>query len=425
MRRLLHGYLGLVARLFYRLRHLGGEVPSTGPVILVANHPNGLVDSVILSMAARRPVSFLAKEPIFRMPVIGSLARAFGAIPVYRAQDGADTERNRDMFRAVTGLLNGGGAVGLFPEGISHDQPELQPLRTGAARMALGAEPARGPGVLVIPVGITYRDKGRFRSVCTVEVGEPLPAPHPGAGDDRETVRRFTAEIDDALRQVTLNLESREDLPLLRLAERIWDWREGHTVQRLRVLADWGRVFAEHSPSRLAEIRRRLAVFDRQLRYLGLKPDHLDVTYGFGLVVRYVTGTVAPLVLGVPVFLLGAAAWMVPHVLTLSAVRLKRPDPDQIATVKLLAAMLFYPPWYVGLVVWVTTTWGWPWAAAAALALPPSGLVASRFLPRWFRAWRDIRAFLGRPFQRGVRESLERERAEIAEELRRLREETG
>ena len=114
----------------------------------MVRHETGLqrrpfaVETFLLCFAPRR-VSFLAKSPLFRMPVIGSLVRALDSIPVYRRQDeGADTSRNRETFGRSAALLRRGGTLAICPEGASHSEPYLLPLKTGAARIALGAASA-------------------------------------------------------------------------------------------------------------------------------------------------------------------------------------------------------------------------------------------------------------------------------------------
>ena len=96
------------ARIYYRLSLAGERVPSTGPVLLVANHPNSLLDLLLVAAAARRPVRFLANAPLFTDAKIGWLVRASGAIPVYRRVDNPEARSgNVDMFRAVHRELAG------------------------------------------------------------------------------------------------------------------------------------------------------------------------------------------------------------------------------------------------------------------------------------------------------------------------------
>ena len=118
-------------RVFYRFR-TEGEPPHTGPVLFVANHPNSIVDAMVVAASVGRPIRFLAKATLFDEPGLGALVRAGGAIPVYRRQDDpALTDRNARVFEAVHEALAEGDAVGIFPEGLSHSEPSLAALRTG------------------------------------------------------------------------------------------------------------------------------------------------------------------------------------------------------------------------------------------------------------------------------------------------------
>src|SRR3989442_1043164 len=126
-----------VLALFYRRIDVVGleHIPESGPLIVAANHQNALVDPMLLLALIPRRMVALAKAPLFRHPVIGPFLRLLGALPVHRRQDGGgDPARNRAMFSAATAHLWAGQAVLIFPEGVSHPDPALMPLRTGSAR---------------------------------------------------------------------------------------------------------------------------------------------------------------------------------------------------------------------------------------------------------------------------------------------------
>ncbi|MEP6744311.1 MAG: lysophospholipid acyltransferase family protein, partial [Gemmatimonadota bacterium] len=151
-------------RIFFRRIEVMGRkrVPDQGPVVFAVNHPNGLVDPLFVMCSAGRPVSFLAKAPILKYPVVGWIARIFETIPVYRKEDQTDGS-NEEMFARARTVLRGGGSIAIFPEGTTHDDPQLRELKTGAARIALGA----GLGeISVIPTGIYYTAKHVFRSAA-------------------------------------------------------------------------------------------------------------------------------------------------------------------------------------------------------------------------------------------------------------------
>src|SRR2546421_7162532 len=141
IRRIICAVLRLALRIYFRRIEVAGleNVPREAPVIFVLNHPNALVDPAFLLCLAPRRVSFLAKAPLFRMPVIGYLVRALDSLPAYRQQDeGENVTRNLETFAAARELLSRGGTIGICPEGVSHDEPRLKRLKTGAARIALG-----------------------------------------------------------------------------------------------------------------------------------------------------------------------------------------------------------------------------------------------------------------------------------------------
>src|SRR6478672_56460 len=230
MRRAIRAALRVILRVFFPQIELSGldRVPREGPVILAVNHPNGLIDPLFLLCLSPRPVSFLAKAPLFQMPVIGWFVRALGSIPVYRRQDGGfDPAKNRQTFDRARAILSGGGVIAIFPEGASHGDPKLRPLKTGAARIALGAASMIGHEQIlrIAPVGIYYTAKGIFRSSALLYFGEPITVPSEPLGAEgepvQESVRALTSRIQKSLADVTLQADEREALALVAQAEEV------------------------------------------------------------------------------------------------------------------------------------------------------------------------------------------------------------
>lgn len=178
-----------VCRPYFRLRIEGTEhVPREGPVILAANHASAL-DPPLLGMAAPRPVHFMAKEELFRIPVLGPLLREVGSFPVRRG------EFDRRALETASAVLAAGGVLGVFPEGSRTRDGRLGPARRGVAFLACKAQ------VPVVPVGIlgTYRALagGRRlprRETVVVRFGPPL-APPQGDARDRALLDRFSARL--------------------------------------------------------------------------------------------------------------------------------------------------------------------------------------------------------------------------------------
>src|SRR5262245_13064488 len=129
-----------VVRLYYPTIELSGaqNVPTHGPILLAANHPNSIIDPVLVGLAARRPVHFLAKAPLFQVPIFGQVLSALGMLPIHRAcDDPGQVRRNIDALAVAATQLTQGHAVGIFPEGKTHDLTRVEAVRTGAARIAV------------------------------------------------------------------------------------------------------------------------------------------------------------------------------------------------------------------------------------------------------------------------------------------------
>jgi 1-acyl-sn-glycerol-3-phosphate acyltransferase len=178
-----------------------------GARLLVAHHLNSLVDPLLIFALVPGQPRFLAKSTLWRHPVVAPLVILCDALPVYRHQDGVDVAQNMDTFVHAREILCAGGTVALFPEGRSHSEPEPLPLKTGAARIALHATcDGKASGLCIVPIGVAYEDKGRFRSRVAIRVGEPIdPAPQTAAyaATGRAAVRALTDRIAAGLLEAT------------------------------------------------------------------------------------------------------------------------------------------------------------------------------------------------------------------------------
>src|SRR6185369_15161685 len=209
-----------ILRLYYpRIEVEGSErIPAGGAVLFVANHPNSLMDPALIGFATQRPVHFFAKAPLFDVPVFGALMRALGMVPAYRGQDDkAQVRKNLETLNVGADYLRRGEAVGIFPEGKSHDREGVEQVRSGAARIVWPAV-KDGVAVAIVPLGLNYERKERFRSSVWVRVGEPIEAgawlPARG-GEEKAALRALTEEIDVRLKQAVVHLNEERWQPFL------------------------------------------------------------------------------------------------------------------------------------------------------------------------------------------------------------------
>lgn len=417
----------LAARGFYRLTVEGGPVPPSGPVLLVANHPNSLVDPIVVSGIARRPVRFLAKAPLFTDFRVGWLVRASGAIPVYRqTDDPALMNRNADMFRAVHAALAEGAAIAVFPEGISHSQPGLAPLRTGAARIALGAAAGDGAAFPILPVGIVLRDKATFRSEAHVVVGEPVEWADLAAtrSADPHAVHALTARIDAALRGVTVNLATWEDAPLVEAAEAVWAAERGADaaaaarVGRLGIAAELLGHLRGAREWRWREVARALLRHRRSLERLGLTPADLHADLRTRTAVRWSLRrlhlALAPLAV---VAAVGMLVWYIPYRAIGAMVRRGKLERDVISTHKLLGGIAIFALWLFVLIVFGSALWGAAGGVLTAILAPAAGAASMWIWERWESAWRDARRYVMLRRHPRMLAKLRRRQRELAERL--------
>jgi glycerol-3-phosphate O-acyltransferase / dihydroxyacetone phosphate acyltransferase len=418
-----------VLKLFYRLSLAGGRVPARGPVLLVANHPNSLLDPAMVAAMARRPVRFLAKAPLFGHAGVGWLVKGAGAIPVYRAQDDAgSTDQNQDTFRAVWAALAEGAAVGIFPEGTSHSGPALVPLKTGAARIALGAAARTGGAFPILPVGLSFRDKGTFRSAAVAVLGDAVEWDDlSGAGpEDREVVRALTRRIDEALREVTINLARWEDADLVHAAEAVYaaelpvDRSDDARVARLGEATEGlARVRAESRPE-WTRVAREVAGHARILGVLGITPAQLHDSSRADVALRWTVRQLVFFGLGAPVAALGIAVYWLPYRLTGVLEQRAVKDEDVRATFKVLVGGLLHLLWTVA----IATAVGWRFGIGAALCvllgLPMAGIVAVHVAERWRQAVAEARRFFLRAHRREELSGLRTRQRELAERLHAL-----
>lgn len=423
----------LATEIFYRTTIAGGAIPREGPVLLVGNHPNSLLDPLFLAAAARRPVRFLAKAPLFSDPWTSWAVRAVGAIPVYRPSDNpALVGQNVSMFRAAHDALRSAAAVGIFPEGMSHDAPSLVPLRTGAARIALGARSQLGRDFPIIPVGLVFRDKEVFRSRAHVVIGDPVSWDGvEGAERSAADVQELTGRIDQALRGVTLNLEKWEDAALVAAAEEIYVAEHGAGPDGTRVdrwresarILSAARRAGDEDAIRLArEIRRHADA----LALFGMRPGELHARASLEIAARWSARKLALLApLGLAIASAGAVLFWIPYRLTATVTNYAGTDGSGRASVKLVAGAALFIVWIALLVTVVWILAGWKAGIGALVALPVLALATLILLEKSSAAWREARRFfLLRSRAKALDELRSRQRI-LARRLHALRERTG
>jgi 1-acyl-sn-glycerol-3-phosphate acyltransferase len=374
------------------------RLPAAGPVLLCINHPNNLIDSLLVGSVLPRKVHYLATAALFRQPLVARFLIACGAIPVYRRQDDPDKmDRNVDAFAACFRALEGGAVVGIYPEGTTHSESRVQRIKTGAARIALEYQAAgRGRPLTLLPVGLTFEARKAFRGRVRVSFGEPVALP-PYAGAYRETpakaVEALTTAIQWAMEAEILHVTRPERQDLIRAIEEIYrndlvqelqeerglGARQIDPLRLSRAIADAAAHFEARDPERVtrlwADVQRYRALLaayqvrDQAVRaWARRRPARARLRHSWAAL------------LGLPFFAYGLLVNGLPYLLPRWLARRTARKETDYATTRLLASMVAFP------LFWAAETWlvgrllGPAWAVGFALSLPASGLLAYRYL---------------------------------------------
>lgn len=421
-RRILTALFRLFLRIFFRRIEITGleRVPLDSAVLFAANHPNGLVDPLLLVCLAPRDVSFLGKAPLFKIPVIGFFAKAYDTIPVYRKQDNT-TGNNQETFRKARELLQRGGSIAIFPEGTTHSDPTLRELKTGAARIALGAAVDE---LSIVPVGIYYTAKERFRSSVLIAFGRPLqvtPQPVDENGEPpREQVDQLTESIDAGLDRVTLQADSNAALELISRAEDLMTADEaqplGEEFQLRRRFVRGYQYLRTQDPQRLARVESRVRQLEAELSRAGLEAHELVPRIRMVVVLR--------LLVSLPIALVGALVHVPAYYLVrLIAIAVARGEQEMTATYKAIASLVFYPATWIACAVAAGVWINWEAAAAAAVIAPLLFVVAVRIFEDADDLIGGARAILYRTFRRRGHDRLVAQRDALRAELLAMAEE--
>jgi len=413
------------------------KVPASGPILLAPNHVNAFIDAMIVATTLDRPVTLTAKSTLFDVALLRPFLRMAGVVPLHRRQDvgqGADPARNAESLAACRRRLAEGGAVCIFPEGVSHSEPHLRPLRTGAARIALEAA-AEGIPVSIVPVGLHYEAKERFRSAARVRFGVPLDVASWARGSAGADPRALSAEVDRRLREITLNFERRRDAVLV-------DWTAlvlatggappsvlgrgpvplARRAALARLVGDRYAVLRGEQPAEVRALSERVRRYHGELRRLGIAPEEVYLELSAGPAALFLVREAEMLVIGLPLAMAGTLLHALPYLLVRALTRRLSTERDHWATNAIVIGLAVFP---IVMIAEIAAAWRllpWPWAAAATALVPYAGLYALLYRDRAGGIFRRTRTFLRFLLSPRLHAELEREGRDIIASIEGLAE---
>lgn len=416
LRRALRG----MVRVFYRqieivgLEHIPAE--GEGPVIFVGNHPNSLLDPVLVVSTCGRVVHFAAKDVLFRSAVLRVILRALGAVPIARRSDyGEGPVDNTSAFSALHAAMAEGRAIGIFPEGLSHDEAQVQRLKTGAARIALGMAAHRQDLRLrIVPCGLNYVRRRRFRGRVLVQYGAPIEVTAASAGgeaDERAAVLELTGRIEQAIRALTINAPDWQTLRVLDGVRRLYQPPRITLAQRIELARRFNEVYPQvKDRPEVRDAIGRVGDYLERLRGLGLSDRELSRDLWPAEIAAKLLTNLLYLLVWLPLSLPGLVLHAPLGLLIGWAGHRFAPRHDTIATAKLLVGAVLVLLVYASVAAAATLVGGWRGGLAAALFLPLTGVAALRVLERGASLGRMLAAGLRYPTLRREIEALRVER---------------
>jgi glycerol-3-phosphate O-acyltransferase/dihydroxyacetone phosphate acyltransferase len=412
------------------VRHLE-RVPFAGPVLLCINHPNNLIDSLLVGAVLSRKVHYLATAALFRNRLSARLLGALGVIPVYRRADDPDrADRNGELFAACHRAFDRGRLIAIYPEGATRAEAHVQRIKTGAARIALAYEAHAPGGLAVVPVGLSFETRRRFRGRAIVSFSAPIVV-SPYLAVYREeplkALHALTTTLQRAMEGEIVQVERIDPAALARAVQAVYRgelehelWDKTAPLATSRAVADAVEHLRERAPERVERLWQRILAYHAGLAAYHRRDDRFAPRLERPRERQPVARSWQTIV-GLPLFAYGAGVNFVPYYLPgWLAGRMSRKQTDY-ATIRLLVSVVAFPLFWLLETLLVGWAAGLGWALAFFLSLPLGGLIAYRYLVGTGRLHHQLRfgaLFLTRA---QVARRLLAERREIVTELEKAK----
>jgi len=430
IQRLIVSLIHLITNTFFSRIDVVGEenIPAEGPVIFAGNHPNALMDGWLLTARCGRwPLHFMANAKLWNYRLLGRMLTASGAVPVYRREEHTGDVDNSTAFNKLYEVLERGDCMGIFPEGVSHTESQLTKLKTGTARIALSAAVRRNVKVTIIPCGLNYIHRHRFRSQVLIEFGEPIIVDDKWidkfAQDERNTVRAMTAFLAESLQAVTLNAPDWSTLRFVQATRRLYkpataNLAPSEFVELNRRFVE-AYINAAEDPE-IVELRNQVDDYQSRLEVLGLKDYQLREKVSVTRAFRRLMARSISLMLLLPVAIPGVllhlpVGWLAAYIGDRFSY-----EEDDIATLKVFATMALLPLLYLVAAFLIGSYFGMVWAFVAVVGLTISFSASIWVIEAQATLLASMVSILRRTHLRAEIESLHAARADLVKKVRRI-----
>lgn len=420
----------VVTTFYSRFEVTGVQViPENSGVILCVNHVNALIDGVVLQASTDRDIRPLARSGLFRNPLLKPILNMIGAVPIYRKNtEESDTSKNQDSFSQCYQILAENQILVIFPEGQSHSNPYVQEIKTGAARIALGAIHVNGVAPVVIPVGMTFSRKRKGRTEVLVHYGKPVDLNTPDDMNEHDAVNLITERVQDGIEAVTLNTRTWKELDLVSRLERFFALRQGkhrksNLTQRFKALQrliEAQQLLQEHEPDKIRSLMSKMRMFERLCDACGINNYHLAVQYRPILLLMYFLRTLGIVFVGFPVALWGILNSYIPYKITDFFTHKFSKDIDQQDTARILVGIAVFSIFWGIQSHLVYRNFGLQWSLVYLGSLFFSAALALSLRGEYRRTLENLKVFFLFLRKQDLKSYLETKRRELEIELAQM-----
>jgi len=389
-------------RFYFKTLQVRGleNIPKTGPVFIVANHPSAFMDALVIGTISNRPLHILGKGVLFQNKFLKWLLPHLNIIPIFRSQDNkSETSKNKDIFLQCFKHLSKGIALLAFPEGVSLTERKIKKIQSGTARICLGAESEHNYSldIKIVTIGLNFSDPHKFQSDLFVNIDTPINVSDYYELYKKDTFKGAHALTDEIKKRLETQVVAIQDadvdkfvsnIELIFKAQILKDLGQSpkvmeHDFNTTKAISDSVHYFLERDPTRVENLKTKIDSYLNELERVSLN-DGLIKGIEKSTPLFDSIKSLLFLVIGFPIFIYGFInnflAFRIPYWSALSIT--KKPEfYGSIAySMGTFTFLLFYP-----LQIWLISkyTTDWHIVVAYALSLPVSGLLAFHYFKRF------------------------------------------
>ena len=349
---------------FKKIVYTGKEnIPKEGPLIIVANHPNTFTDPLIIALAVKQRVGFIANASIFTNKTLAKIFTYLHIIPIYRKKDIAKGEKpdNQKTFAKCNEYLSNKGTFLIFPEGSSYYELKLREIKTGTARIALSFEESKNfnGNLKITPISLDYSDALQFRSMVSVIISKPITLDkyrETYLKDEFEAAKELTQEIKEELAEnVTHTSGKVQESLLLRVHKFVYTYQvpDANIYKNPRQSLDMRKQLSvafsytkEKHTELYRTIEKKIHFFFNSLNVDGLTPGFFTDKFTHQNKPLILFGHFIQFFLLLPFFLFGVVTNFLPFIIPTKIFRSLKTDIEYKTSVEMILNIFTFPLFY-------------------------------------------------------------------------------